>query len=143
MGPTRGGQAALVDLERYLAGAGRRRVGLSEMERESVARGREIARRSLQAHIDERANRDVGVAALIVDDPSGAVRLAYKRLHTRRIVTMVGELDVRGWATARPGARASTPSTPTYGCRDGRSATRSSATWPGRRCVGRSTRPST
>ena len=98
------GRGALSELERYLQQAGRRRVGLSALERESVTRARRIARLSLQAHLAARGDGDLG-AALVLDGPDGPVRLAYKKRHTRRIVTMVGELTITrvGYvATGRP-----------------------------------------
>jgi len=96
------GHEAFCDLERYLRRAARSRLGLSEVEREAVARGREVARLSLQAHIDARGNGDVG-PALVLDAPDGPVRLAYKRLHTRRILTMAGELCVTRLGYGAPG----------------------------------------
>lgn len=96
------GNEALGDLDRYLDRAGRRRLGLAELERESVTRVREIGRLSLQAHVDARGEGDVG-AALVVHGAAGPVRLAYKRRHTRRIVTMVGELTVTRIGYGAPG----------------------------------------
>lgn len=97
-----GGAEALCDLERYLATAQERHLGLPEVEAESVARGREVVRLALQSHIDARGNGDIGVA-IDLDDPGGPVRLGYKRLHTRRIVSLVGELRVARMGYAAPG----------------------------------------
>jgi hypothetical protein len=96
------GQEALSDLERYLDTAVRRRLGFCEVERAAVARSREVARLSLQAHIAARGDGDVG-PALVWDSGDGEVRLAYKRLHTRRIVTMAGELSVTRMGYGAPG----------------------------------------
>ena len=96
------GQEALSDLERYLETAVRRRLGFSEVEREAVDRSREVARLSLQAHIAARGDGDVG-PALVCDTGDGEVRLAYKRLHTRRIVSMAGELSVTRMGYGAPG----------------------------------------
>jgi hypothetical protein len=96
------GREALGELERYLERAGRRRLGLDELERESVTKIREIGRRSLQGHIDARGDGDVG-RGLVVEESGERVRLAYKRLHTRRIVTMVGELTVTRMGYGAPG----------------------------------------
>lgn len=96
------GQEALSDLERYLNTAVRRRLGLSEVEREAVARSREVARLSLQAHVDARGDGDIG-PALVLEGTDGPVRLAYKRLHTRRILTLAGELAVTRMGYGAPG----------------------------------------
>ncbi len=96
------GREALGELERYLERAGRRRLGLDELERESVTKVREIGRRTLQAHIDARGVGDVG-PALVLEESGERVRLAYKRLHTRRIVTMVGELSITRIGYGAPG----------------------------------------
>ena len=74
------GIEAFQDLERYLSGQAAQAAGLSELERESERRGREILRLALQAHIDARGEGDVG-AAIVVAGDHGPVRLAYKRLH--------------------------------------------------------------
>jgi len=66
------GQEALSGLERYLETAARRRLGLSEVEREAVARSREVARLSLQAHICARGHGDIGPALVVgTDDGRG------------------------------------------------------------------------
>jgi hypothetical protein len=96
------GRGALGELERYLEGARRRRAGLSELERQSVARSRQIARLSLQAHLRSRGDGDVG-DALVVEGPDGPLRLAYKKRHARRIVTLVGELTITRVGYAAPG----------------------------------------
>lgn len=98
----RTGRGALGDLERYLEGARRRRAGLAELERESVAKSRQIARLSIEAHLRRRGDGDVG-DALVVEGPDGPLRLAYKKLHRRRIVTLVGELTVTRVGYAAPG----------------------------------------
>ncbi len=81
---------AFWDLERFLS---RTHLGLSGLERESERRGRELLRRSLQAHLDARGDGDVG-PALVVEGPEGPLRLSHKRLHTRRLLTIFGEVSV-------------------------------------------------
>lgn len=83
---------ALRDLERWLAGQAAANAGLSELERESERRGREILRLCLQAHIDSRGDGDVGEALVLAGEPD--LRLAHKRLHTRPLVTLFGEIRV-------------------------------------------------
>jgi hypothetical protein len=65
---------------------------MTELERESERQGREIVRLALQAHIDARGDGDVG-AAIVLDEPT-PVRLTHKRLHTRPLVTLFGEVRV-------------------------------------------------
>ncbi|MGH8929595.1 MAG: ISKra4 family transposase [Egibacteraceae bacterium] len=96
------GAEALGDLEAYLARAARRRLSLSEVESESVRRGREVVRLGLQAHLDARGVGDVG-PALVLGGPDGPVRLGYKRLHSRRIVSLAGELRVTRMGYGAPG----------------------------------------
>lgn len=96
------GLEAFCDLERYLADAHNNHLGLPEVERESVRRGREVVRLALQAHIDARGDGDVG-PAVVIDGPDGPQRLGYKRLHTRRVVSLVGALRVRRVGYGAPG----------------------------------------
>ncbi len=98
----RSGLEALCDLEAYLAAAQHAGLGLSEVERESVARGREVVRLALQAHINARGRGDVG-PAIAADGESGPVRLAYKRVHTRHLVSLVGRLRVTRIGYGAPG----------------------------------------
>src|SRR5438128_786058 len=87
------GIEAFWELERFLKGAVQDRLGLGEIERESERRGRELVRLALQAHIDSRGDGDVG-AALIIQGPDGPLRLAYKRRHTRPVLTLLGQVKV-------------------------------------------------
>jgi hypothetical protein len=84
---------ALRDLERWLSGQVAQGAGMSALERESERRGREVLRLSLQAHIDACGDGDVG-AAIVLAGEHGPVRLAHKRLHTRPLVTLFGEVKV-------------------------------------------------
>jgi hypothetical protein len=102
------GLEALFELERYLADAQGVGASLPELERESVRRGRGIVRLALQAHLDARSPGDVG-KALLVEADQGPVRLGAKRLHTRRIVTIVGELSLRRLGYAAIGRKSIHP----------------------------------
>lgn len=84
---------AFQDLERWLSGQAAANAGLSELERESERRGREILRLALQAHIDARGDGDVG-EAIVLTGGQESVRLTHKRLHTRPLVTLFGEVRV-------------------------------------------------
>ena len=102
------GIEAFRDLERFLSGASRAHVGLPEIERESARRGRELLRLALQAHIDTRGDGDVG-QAIVVAGAEGPVRLAYKRLHTRPVLTLFGEVRVTRIGYGAPGQEAIHP----------------------------------
>jgi hypothetical protein len=84
---------AFRDLERWLSGQTAQDAGMSELERESERRGREILRLALQAHIDARGDGDIGEAIVLVGEQE-SVRLTHKRLHTRPLVTLFGEVRV-------------------------------------------------
>ena len=102
------GIEAFWDLERFLVKASRAHLGLPEVERESELRGRELIRLALQAHLDGRGSGDVG-KAIVVAGADGPVRLGYKKLHRRRILTLFGELNVTRLGYAAPGHRAIHP----------------------------------
>jgi hypothetical protein len=98
------GIEAFSDLERFLEAAAEAHAGLGEVERASERRGREMVRLMLQAHVDARGNGDVG-EAIVVDDDKGPLRLAYKRIRSRRILTVFGELTLMRTGYGQPGER--------------------------------------
>jgi hypothetical protein len=98
----RAASEALRELEGFLAASASGRGGFDQLERESERRGREVARLALQAHLDATGAGDVG-EAIVIDGESGPVRLSYKRLHVRRVVSLVGEVSVRRMGYAAPG----------------------------------------
>lgn len=102
------GQEAFWDLERFFATATQAHLSLPDVEREAESRGWELVRLCLQAHMDSRGDGDVG-PALVVDGPDGPVRLAHKRIRTRRLQTLFGQVTVtrvgygaRGSASIHP-----------------------------------------
>jgi hypothetical protein len=96
------GLHAFQELERFLEGAAQAHAGLGEIERGSERRGREIVRLLLQAHIDSRGEGDVG-EAIVVDGPDGPVRLAYRRCHTRAVLTLFGPVRISRIGYGAPG----------------------------------------
>ncbi len=96
------GLEAFWDLERYLGTAAKAKVGLDVVERESERRGRELVRLALQAHLDTRGDGDIG-PALVIDGEEGPVRLGYRRQHTRRLLTVFGEVSVTRLGYGAPG----------------------------------------
>ena len=102
------GLEALRDLERFLSDAAEAHLGLSELERGSERRSRELVRLSLQAHVDSREG-DVGDAIIIAGHDGQPVRLAYKRPHTRSVLTLFGELRITRIGYGAPGHAAFHP----------------------------------
>jgi len=103
------GLEAFQDLERFLADAAEAHLGLSELERGSERRSRELVRLSLQAHVDSRGERDVGEAIIVAGQNGQPVRLAYKRLHTRSVLTLFGEIRITRIGYGAPGHAAIHP----------------------------------
>jgi len=103
------GLEAFQDLERFLSDAAEAHLGLSELERGSARRSRELVRLSLQAHVDSRGEGDVGDAIIIAGHDGQPVRLAYKRLHTRSVLTLFGELRITRIGYGAPGHAAFHP----------------------------------
>lgn len=85
---------AFRELERWLSGQAAASSGVSELERESERRGREILRLALQTHIDGRGDGDLGEALVLAGEQERPVRLTHKRLHTRPLITLFGEVRV-------------------------------------------------
>ncbi|MGH9223807.1 MAG: ISKra4 family transposase, partial [Acidimicrobiales bacterium] len=96
------GLEAFWNLERFLSAAASERLGMAEIERGSEQRGREIVRALLQAHLDGRGDGDVG-PAIVLAGPGGAVRLGHRRSHTRRLLTLFGEVTVTRVGYGAPG----------------------------------------
>lgn len=65
-------------------------------------------RRLLQAHLDARGDGDVG-AAIIATGAEGPIRLAYKRRHTRSVLTLLGEVRITLMGYGAPGHHAIHP----------------------------------
>jgi hypothetical protein len=98
------GAEAFSDLERFLEAAATAHAGLGEVERASERRGREMVRLMLQAHLDARGAGDVG-DAIVIDAGEAPLRLAYKRIRSRRILTVFGELTLTRTGYGQPGER--------------------------------------
>jgi hypothetical protein len=103
------GAEAFRDLERFLSEAAEAHLGLSELERGSERRARELTRVELQAHVDSRGEGDVGAAIIIPAHEGQPLRLAYKRLHTRSVLTLFGELRITRMGYGAPGHNALHP----------------------------------
>jgi hypothetical protein len=103
------GAEAFRDLERFLSQAAEARLGLSELERASERRVRELARLELQAHVDARGEGDLGAAIIVPGQDGQPLRLAYKRPHTRSVLTLFGEVRITRMGYGAPGHEALHP----------------------------------
>jgi hypothetical protein len=102
--PAVSGIEAFSGLERFLERAAQAHAALGEVERESERRGRELVRLMLQAHLDARGDGNVG-EAIVVQAGEAALRLAHRRIRSRRIVTVFGELKLTRAGYGAPGQR--------------------------------------
>jgi hypothetical protein len=107
--PPASGIEAFWELEQFLEGAASARLGLSEIERESERRGRELVRLALQAQIDSRGDGDVGEAITVLG-PDGPVRLSYRRTRMRHILTVFGRVSLTRLGYGAPGEATVYPS---------------------------------
>src|SRR5881296_3483838 len=69
-------------LEAWLASSQSLKLPLHQIESQQQAKGREVQRLLLQAHLQHRGNGDVG-AALQLEQPDGAGLYSHRRLSTR------------------------------------------------------------
>jgi hypothetical protein len=91
-------------LESWLASAPAAQLPLHAIETEQHARGREVQRRLLQAHIEQRGHGDVG-QALSVTGPDGFPhRYTHRRLSSRTITTIFGPVRIKRLGYSQPGA---------------------------------------
>jgi len=120
------GLEAFQELGRFLSDAAEAHLGLSELERGSERRSRELVRLSLQAHVDARGCGDLGEAIIIPGQNRQPLRLAYKRRHTRSVLTLCGELRITRIGYGAPDIRRFIRSTLSCACQSGSTATSAS-----------------
>jgi hypothetical protein len=90
-------------LESWLASSGALQLPLHQIESQQQARGREVQRLLLQAHLQHRGNGDVG-AALQLEMPDGEVLYSHRRLSDRSLTTVFGTVELVRMGYSRPGA---------------------------------------
>jgi hypothetical protein len=91
-------------LESWLASASASQLPLYAVESEQHARGREVQRLLLQAHLDQRGDGDAG-PALAVTGPDGVTqRYTHRRFSTRTITTIFGPVRIERLGYSQPGA---------------------------------------
>ncbi|RPJ37273.1 MAG: ISKra4 family transposase [Planctomycetaceae bacterium] len=102
--PTSPARAEFALLESWLASEPASQLPLYAVESEQHARGREVQRLLLQAHLDQRGAGDAG-PALAVTSPDGVTqRYTHRRLSTRTITTIFGPVQIERLGYSHPGA---------------------------------------
>jgi hypothetical protein len=90
-------------LESWLASSGALQLPLHHIESQQQAKGREVQRLLLQAHLQHRGNGDVGLA-LQLHQPDGAVLYSHRRLGARSLTTVFGTVELVRMGYSRPAA---------------------------------------
>jgi hypothetical protein len=90
-------------LESWLASSGALQLPLHQIESQQQARGREVQRLLLQAHLQHRGNGDVG-PALQLQLPDGEGLYSHRRLSDRSLTTVFGTVELVRMGYSRPGA---------------------------------------
>ena len=90
-------------LQSWLASSGALKLPLHHIESLQQAKGREVQRLLLQAHLQHRGNGDVG-PALCLTQQHGAVLYSHRRLGARSLTTVFGTVEVVRMGYSRPGA---------------------------------------
>jgi len=97
------GREAFRDLERWLGSESSQRLGLLTVERETECRGQELLRLLLQEHIDRCGAGDVGTALRVSAPGRGSLLYTHRRLYTRRLISIFGEVSITRMGYGRPG----------------------------------------
>jgi hypothetical protein len=95
-------------LEQWLASPRTLQLPLHQVECQQEHKGRAVQRLLLQMHIQQRGHGAVGLA-LRVNEGVGPVRYSHRRLHTRRLKTIFGPVDITRISYSRPGAESIHP----------------------------------
>src|SRR5215471_13514887 len=95
-------------LEQWLASPQALQLPLHQVECQQEHKGREVQRLLLQTHIQQRGHGVVGLA-LRVNEGLGPVLYSHRRLHTRRLKTIFGRVDITRMSYSRPGAESIHP----------------------------------
>src|SRR5260370_42364234 len=90
-------------VESWLASSSTLQLPLDRIESQQKAKGREVQRLLLQAHLQHRGNGDVG-SALKLQKADGEVLYSHRHLSTRSIVTVFATVELTHMAYSRPGA---------------------------------------
>src|SRR5437879_10960005 len=88
-------------LESWLASSSTLQLPLDRIESQQQAKGREVQRLLLQAHLQHRGNGDVG-PALQLQQADDAVLYSHRRLSTRSLTTVFGTVELVPMGYSRP-----------------------------------------
>src|SRR5260370_1278357 len=91
-------------LQSWLASGSALQLSLHEIERQQQARGREVQRLLLQAHLQQRGNGDLG-PVLYLQQRDGERLYSHRRLVTRALTTVFGTVELVRMGYSRPGSR--------------------------------------
>jgi hypothetical protein len=89
-------------LQSWLASGSALQLPLHEIECQQQARGREVQRLLLQAHLQQRGNGDVG-PALRIQQKDGELLYSHRRIGTRSLITVFGTVELVRLGYSRPG----------------------------------------
>src|SRR5438093_2215424 len=90
-------------LQSWLASSSALQLPLHQIESQQQAKGREVQRLLLQAHLQHRGNGDVG-PALCLPQQHGTALYSHRRLGTRSLTTVFGTVELVRMGYSRPGA---------------------------------------
>src|SRR3984957_11489138 len=90
-------------LESWLASSCALQLPLHQIESQQQAKGREVQRLLLQAHLQHRGNGDIG-PALQLQQADGPVLHSHRRLSTRSLTTVFGTVKLLRMGYSRPNA---------------------------------------
>ena len=90
-------------LQSWLASSSALQLPLHHIESHQEAKGREVQRLLLQAHLQHRGNGDVG-PALRLSRQDGERLYSHRRLGTRSLTTVFGTVDLTRMGYSCPGA---------------------------------------
>lgn len=90
-------------LQSWLASGIALELPLHQIEGLQQAKGREVQRLLLQAHLQQRGNGDVG-SALCLQQSNGEMLYSHRRLGTRTLTTVFGTVELVRMGYSRPGA---------------------------------------
>src|SRR5450755_2617903 len=90
-------------LQSWLASSGALQLPLHQIESQQHAKGREVQRLLLQAHLQQRGNGDVG-PALYLQQQDGELAYSHRRLGARSLTTVFGTVKLLRMGYSRPNA---------------------------------------
>src|SRR5947199_7476921 len=88
-------------LEAWLASSSALQLPLHQIESQQQAKGREVQRLLLQAHLQQRGNGDIG-PALQLEQADGAMLYSHRRLSVRSLTTVFGTVELVRMGYSQP-----------------------------------------